>query len=129
MRGIKAGVNLLGLQPQLILGLLIVAPIIEEFGGELFVTSQELFVTSCVDGKHKRQSEHFQGTAVDLRFWGILPEKRELCAEDCQVALGDEFYFAMEHNHFHMHWAPKVGVNIGVNTGVNIGVNDEPGKE
>jgi hypothetical protein len=109
---IKHGVNLIGIQPQVALAFSVVAPILRSYG-------QTPVITSAVDGRHKRNSEHYQGCAIDLRIWdfylvpgdasqGLVPSAAK-CVAEMQEALGPEFDVILEPDHIHLHWRPDHG--------------------
>lgn len=58
---LKSGVRVRVLTPQIVLAIGIALPLWEEHG------APELVITSCNEGKHRRNSEHWMGYAVDLR--------------------------------------------------------------
>ena len=100
---IKDGVACAGIQPEIVLALIVVEPILEAH-------KQELVVTSALDGKHKRGSAHYTGRAVDLRTWDLV--MGEECVKKMQSALGVGYDVVLEHNHIHMEFDPKTGANL-----------------
>ena len=101
---IKKGVNLLGVRPETTVGMMIAASILPKYG-------QELVITSCIDGKHKRSSAHASGRAFDCRIWN-LGQKELKAAEALQEALGYEFDVIRESDHFHIEFDPKTTPNL-----------------
>jgi len=99
---IKNGVNLLGIRPEIIIGVLVADSILPYYG-------QDAVITSAVDGKHKRASAHASGRAVDLRIWDL--QDKEYAVTQLSEALGDEFDVILESDHIHMEYDPKKGVN------------------
>lgn len=100
---IKEGVAIAGVRPEIIIALQIVEPILESYG-------QELVITSCMEGKHKRGSAHYTGRAVDLRIWNITDA--EACVRVCKNKLGDNYDIILEGNHIHLEFDPKIGANL-----------------
>ena len=95
---IKAGVSLLGFQPEMVVALMIAAPILEAHG-------QECVITSGVEGEHsKKTSKHYVGFGLDLRTRDISNDEAGDAAFDIRKALGDEFYVAFEKNHIHISY-------------------------
>lgn len=100
---IKKGVSISGIGPEISLGIHIVESILNKYG-------QELVITSCMEGKHKRGSAHYRGDAVDLRIWTLI--NAEECIKECREALGDDFDIILEGNHIHLEFDPKLGANL-----------------
>ncbi len=93
------------LKPQLVLALIIVDQVMQQFG-------QEAFITSINDGRHSRTSIHNDGGASDLRSKWF--EDATAVLETCQQALGNSPDFDMileysgeENEHFHLEYQPK----------------------
>ena len=100
---IKTGVSLNGVRPEVVLALIVVDPILQSYG-------QELVITSCMDGRHKRASAHYTGRAVDLRIWDLTNNKQAVDA--MQEALGIDYDVILESNHIHLEYDPKQGANL-----------------
>lgn len=95
---IKAGVSILGFQPEMVVALMMAKNILEEYG-------QECVITSGVEGEHsKKTSKHYVGFGLDLRTRDMSNDDAEKCAFDIREALGDEFYVAFEKNHIHISY-------------------------
>lgn len=108
---LKASVMMQGVKPELLLILPIVSNILDD------ITGEETVVTSLVDGKHKRQSEHYQGNAADFRVWGLFrmfadpdsgydPQKLENATKRLSEALGPNYFFQFEKDHLHVQYDP-----------------------
>lgn len=97
---IKKGVALAGMSPTLAIATQIVEPILAKYG-------QELVITSCMDGKHKRSSAHYTGMAIDLRIWDITDADR--CVEEMQYNLGKNYDVLLENDHIHLEFDPEQG--------------------
>jgi hypothetical protein len=100
---IKSGVQIGGLQPEMILALIIVEPILKKHG-------QELVLTSGTDSQHSSKSRHYIGYGTDIRSRDIPKEIRDSVAEEMSRALGTEFYVKFEVHHYHIQFngSPRV---------------------
>ncbi len=96
---IKAGVDILGMKPELLLGIMIVNEVFSESG-------YDLVLTSGVEGKHKNKSRHYSGFGVDFRNRHIPMEFRQVLTQMVKNALGTDFDFVAEHNHWHLEYDP-----------------------
>lgn len=95
---LKSGVSLLGIQPQIVLAILI---------AESCFQGQTMTVTSVTDhavGRSK-SSRHKSGLAFDLRTYNL--QSPELTAESIRDSLGNEFDVVLESDHIHVEWDPK----------------------
>ena len=96
MFSIKPGVRLQGIQPEVIIALLIADEVYREHQIPLVVTSGQ-------EGPHRDGSLHHQGLAVDLR----CPESiRREVAKTLQARLGEEFDVIAEATHIHIEFDP-----------------------
>jgi len=100
MLSFKQGVKLAQLQPQIVLGLLAVHSIFEGFG-------YELVITSVSDGKHKTNSLHYAGSAVDIRTRDLQASDVPLIISNIKSALGSNFDVIFEVTHIHIEYDPK----------------------
>ena len=100
---IKSGVQVCGLQPEMVLALMIVQPILVSYG-------QELVITSATDSQHSKKSRHYIGYGLDLRSRDIPENAREPVAQEMSAALGSEYYVAFEVHHFHIQFngSPRI---------------------
>lgn len=97
------GARIFGIQPELLLGLLIAYGIYKKF-------NLELVVTCVTDAKHNGASLHYVGFAADL---GMPPaDKVNLIVEELKNSLGTEFDVVKETDHIHIEFQPKVGLNL-----------------
>lgn len=87
--------------------------------------SYELVITSACDGRHKSDSRHYWGGAIDARTWTtetsgrqVSMSKRTTLAQDLRVALesrfGPHYQVFVESDHFHISFFPKSPVTIGM---------------
>lgn len=65
----------------------------------------ELVITSANDGKHRQDSLHYKGRALDLRTWHVSGREWQV-AKDLQRALGDDFDVVAESDHIHLELDP-----------------------
>ena len=93
---IKAGVKLDKLQPQMALVLIQVERVWNMHGLEATLTSGN-------DGKHRTNSLHYQGLALDFRTRDLTDSKAQFFAEQVADALGSEFDIVLEFNPRHLH--------------------------
>ena len=98
-------IQLLNLQPQILLGLFIVDQVMQRHGHEAIITCGS-------EGKHSYASLHYAGSAVDLRS-NCFANKQQVFAE-CKTALGksSDFDMILENKgdineHWHLEWQPK----------------------
>lgn len=94
---LKQGVQLAGMQPEMLIALLVITPILSKNG-------QELVITSAVDSKHSRKSRHYIGYGIDVRSRDIPEDAIETVTAELSSALGSEFYVAFEKDHFHIQF-------------------------
>ena len=94
-------VSLAGLQPQMVLGLVIAEGVYKTYGVELVITSGS-------EGKHGVASLHYVGLAVDIRrrdFTTVAVV--EEVALKLRRNLGKEFDVVVERTHIHIEYQPK----------------------
>lgn len=97
---IKAGVQLLNLQPQMAIAYAICCEVYRQF-------DEECVITSGCEGTHSDMSRHYLGLALDLRTRELdKPEQRQV-RNECARRLGDEFDVILEKTHLHVEYDPK----------------------
>lgn len=107
---LKPGVRLKGVQPPIAIAINVVHSLwVREFGDPI-----PCVVTSLTDGKHKDNSLHYIGLAVDFRTKNIA--RGNACLEDFAAeirnALGGDFDVILEgvgtpNEHLHVEYDPK----------------------
>ena len=98
---LKDGVSIAGIQPEIVLALVIAERVFSTH-------AQVLVVTSVVDGEHMRGSLHYVGSAVDLRN----PESRaDILVRELAASLGSNYDVVPETHHIHIEFQPKRGAN------------------
>jgi len=60
-------------------------------------------ITSGMDGTHKRESEHYNGQAVDFRTRHVLPGALELIVNEVKDELTGSYQVELEKDHLHVH--------------------------
>lgn len=102
---IKTGAKINGVQPEILLALIIIQPIFMK-------ENCNLVLTEVTGGKHKHESKHYIGQAVDIRSKNINPISKEIILDNCKIALGENFDFILEgkgteNEHYHLEYDPK----------------------
>jgi hypothetical protein len=109
MISLKPDVDIRGMQPEMIVGLMVIAPIINRHGAECVVTA-------CKDGKHKEGSLHYKGLALDIRSKTLIPKDLPSIVQELKLSLGPQFDVVLEGantpgasaQHIHVEYDPKV---------------------
>jgi len=96
----KAGVSVVGLQPQIALALSVAESVYEDY-------DTELVVTSCNDGQHSYSSLHWSGNAADIRTKSLPKELWHSVHSQLQEALGRDYDVVLESDHIHVEYQPK----------------------
>lgn len=96
----KSGVSLVGVQPQVVLGIMMAARAYADMGRE------EMWVTSVTDGVHSEGSLHYEGLAFDLRVWGFDEGEKEQLAKKLRGILEGEWDVVLEGTHLHVEFDP-----------------------
>jgi len=97
---LKQGVKMNLLQPQIVLGLLIISSIYKDYG-------YDLVLTSLSDGVHSPSSLHRLGSAVDLRTRCVGSADIVSLVSAIRRALGSDFDVILEADHLHVEYQPK----------------------
>lgn len=101
---LKLGVDIRGIAPECVLGILVAAQVYEERGVPFVVTSVK-------DSKHMAKSLHYQGKAFDCRLpsrYTRAQETDRLIHADLKEALGPQWDVILESDHLHLEFDPKV---------------------
>jgi hypothetical protein len=99
---LKQGVSLKKIQPQVALAAIIINDIYEQY-------DIECVITSVCDGKHKPNSKHYEGLALDIRTNNIPDMNMKAQIEkDIKSALEDDFDVVFEGDHYHIEYDPEV---------------------
>lgn len=97
---IKSGVRLLGLKPEMSLGILVINSIYNKFG-------LDATITAVTDGKHSHGSLHYAGCAVDIRTNDVPSDVLNNLVAAIKNSLSSEFDVVLENTHLHVEWQPK----------------------
>ena len=98
MMRLKRGVKVQGLQPAMLLALMVAESAFQS-------RAIELVITSALDGHHSARSKHKLGFAVDLRTRDMPPGDTALnLAGQIKSALGGEYYVLLESDHIHIQF-------------------------
>jgi hypothetical protein len=100
---LKGGVDLRGITPETVLGVLVAAQVYHDHGVPLVLTSVR-------DGKHMEGSMHYIGAAVDCRLPSrYTGETRDdvRIRNELAEALGPQFDVLLEADHIHLEFDPK----------------------
>lgn len=92
----KSGVQLNGIQREIVIAMAVVNEIIPD-----------VTVTSVMDGKHSRTSLHYVGYAFDVRTRDLHPSAIRAYANEIRERLTDEYDVVIEYNHIHIEFQPK----------------------
>lgn len=102
---IKEGVILLGVSPEVVWAWSALQWVFRRYG-------YDAVVTACVDGKHMRASLHYSGHAMDIRSRDIPPLTQQKILTEGKVAIGENFDFILEGDHFHLEFQPKLPYGV-----------------
>lgn len=102
---IKPGAKLSNsLQPEI----LCIFPIIENLCGKYGV---EFVITEGVGGRHREDSKHYEGMAIDMRSRDFPDGSTgTVCSSFChelRELLGSDYDIVMESNHIHIEYDKK----------------------
>jgi hypothetical protein len=100
---IKKGVKLQGLNVKMLSVLSKALPIWKRYG-------KNLVITSALEGKHCKNSLHYDGLALDLRNRDLAIKSRQDILKELSFVLGDDFMVLLEPDHFHVEFDPKTTI-------------------
>jgi len=64
-------------------------------------------ITSLCDGKHSRNSKHYEGNALDLRTRHLKGDDAQKIKDVLANRLGSKYDVILEGNHIHVEFDPK----------------------
>lgn len=99
---LKEGVDIRGVSPECVLGLIVASQIYEARG-------VPFYVTSVTDGKHKTGSLHYRGRAFDCRLpsrYTADERTDHQIKADLEAALSDQWDVVLEGDHIHVEFDP-----------------------
>lgn len=101
----KEGVKIFGVRPEIVWASIVVLQVYADLGNV-----ENCVITSCIDGTHKRGSDHYAGLALDVRVWGFSDEQRAKARDMIDERLTDEFEVFDEKDHLHIGFDPQQGI-------------------
>lgn len=105
MKAIAKGASIRGMRAEALAGWDICSAVYEQF-------NYLCWLTSGTEGEHSPGSLHYLGLAFDLRIKHMDAMDPVRIAEMCAKRLGDEFDVALEGNHIHVEFQPKLGLSL-----------------
>mgnify|MGYP001571675376 CR=1 FL=1 len=100
MISLKPGVTAKGIQPELLLGLVVL-------DAQYAKAGYTCVITALTDGKHMEGSLHYTGQAADTRTRDISPAVVQLIVKNTKEALGQDYDVVIEGDHVHLEWDQK----------------------
>lgn len=97
---IKEGAKLNGLQPQMVIALVVASAVYSSY-------NVDCVLTEGTGGKHGRGSLHYIGNAIDLRTRDLGVSVRSRVADEIREALGEQYDVVLESDHIHIEFQPK----------------------
>ena len=103
------GARLTGARPEIVAVMLVAVGVYDRH-------ARDCVVTSVTEGKHRKGSLHYVGSAVDLRTrhlpGGASGSDAQAVGDQLRAALGPDFDVIVEKNHVHIEHQPKTGLNF-----------------
>ncbi len=97
---LKSGVKINSLQPQMVVGMVVIDSIMDD------PRCPEFVITSGCDGQHSIKSRHWTGNAIDMRTRDFsTAELRDEIVAKIRKALPD-FDVCLEDTHLHVEYDP-----------------------
>lgn len=93
----KTGVKIKDVKAEMLFAAMVADEIWREFGQPEGVT-----ITSVTDGKHSKNSLHYEGLAIDLRTRYFNGAQKKRITELLRQRLTDEFDVVLERTHIHV---------------------------
>jgi hypothetical protein len=103
MLAIKPGVDVSGITPEMMLGVMVLADV-------LWAHGIPTVITSCRDGKHMEGSLHYVGKGVDTRLpsrFSTIPTIDLMLLMEARESLGSNYDLLLEGDHYHLEFDPK----------------------
>lgn len=97
----KEGVHPHGIEPELVLGLMVAESVWRD------LKLPDLVVTSLLDGAHSSTSLHYAGAAADLRTNNMTKEQVGAAGSELKARLGLHFDVIIESDHIHLEYQPR----------------------
>jgi hypothetical protein len=93
-------VNLQGLRPEMIIGLMVA-------NGVYIAHGKDMVITCALDGKHSVTSLHYAGCAVDIRTNYFTKATAIKVRDEIKERLGIDFDVILESDHLHIEYQPR----------------------
>ena len=98
---LKQGIDVKGLQPEILLAVMVAFKVFHSCG-------YHLVITSALDGKHSKRSKHYIGQAVDLRIRHIGDDVfLNSIVREISHNLTTDYDVVLESDHIHIEYDPK----------------------
>ena len=97
---LKRGVNVTGIQPEMLIGLIVAMAV---YAG----LEYDFIITSITDGKHSKSSRHYIGGAIDIRTRHLSKEVAQIARDRIAKALPNDFDVVLEKSHLHIEYDPR----------------------
>jgi len=97
---IKPGAKVNGIQPEMIIALMVANDVYSKY-------DTPCGITEGTGGKHGTGSLHYVGLAIDIRTRNIVGGKEEFIAQQIRVNLGEQYDVVLESDHIHIEFQPK----------------------
>jgi hypothetical protein len=97
---VKHGVDIFGIQPELVLGMLIVDAAFGAYG-------RDAVLTSVCDGKHSQRSLHYKGMAFDVRTRDVPEDDQDSIVDLIRANLPKDWDIVLETTHLHVEYDRK----------------------
>jgi hypothetical protein len=95
---LKPGVKAKGLQPEILLAIMVAQQVYREL-------NKPLVITSLLDGVHMNTSLHYKGLAVDLRIFIDIDVPQTVLT--LKQRLGGDYDVVQESDHIHIEFQPE----------------------
>ncbi len=97
---LKKGVDIFGIHPELIFGMVVVDQVFQNLG-------EKAVFTSVCDGQHSNKSLHYKGLAFDVRTRNISKEDQTDIVDVLRYRLPDDWDIVLETSHLHVEYDRK----------------------
>lgn len=97
---LKHSVRLQGLQPQILLAVMVADDVYKKYG-------KELVITSVNDSRHGKNSIHYRGNAIDTRTRYFSYDEKIAVYKEIKERLTVDFDVVLEKDHIHIEFDPK----------------------